>query len=244
MDTNSKNLFFVLTCLTGTDRENIMAQASNLQAPVPSKGTVEYSTFLANFQASPANVLSTLAQFLQNRVNWAISSDLNFQTYLNQFNGAPFIVGVSSGPIQGKDSVHTIVDLINTCFVTAGVPVANRTEIAEQLQLEDLLAGDFEGSPITLSFIVQNMQSSDGNLGLVWKKTTLSVSYYPPEKNGIFDKKVKQLPTYTVVEQGTTISLTAQSASYFKANSEQFLGLGFTNVIDWMANNTTKLTKA
>lgn len=240
MNTNSKNIFFVLTCLTGTDRQLILSQANKLQAPVPAKGTEAYAVFLTNFQNSPGNVLSTIAMFLQTRANWTINSDVNFQGYLNSFNNAPFNSGVTSGPFQGSESVHSITELINTCFTSAGVPLTNRLDIAEQLGLEDLFAGDFEDAPITLSFIVQNMQSSDGNLSLIWKNTTLSISYFPPEKKGIFNNKPKELPTYTVSEKGTIITVQAQTPGYFKSNSEQFLGLGFTNVVDWMKNNTTQ----
>ncbi len=241
MANNSQNQkVLVLTCLTGTDSDKVLAQTQLLQPPVPAKGSADYQTFITRFAASPANIIASVGQFIRQQSGWNIQTGANFQAYLNTFENAPFLTGTGGGTGQVSVNVHDIDSLISNIMDTAGVPTAYRQAVSEQLDLANWFAGDFENSPKGLQLIIQNMVAANGQVSLSWLNTSFSITYFPPEKKGILNKKPTD-PTYKLTGSAMHATANTQPASWFAANAEQLLSLGFTNVTDWINNNSTPI---
>jgi hypothetical protein len=236
------NKFLVTASLTGTDRDAILQQTEELQPPVPDKGTPEYETFLANFGKSPANIVTTTAQFLQDKVGWTISSDTNYQDYLNQYTSAPFVAGMGGSSGTVAFSVHTIDDLLDNIATEARLPASKREALVNEYGLDDWFSGDFEGADKTLQIITQILQSSDGIVTLVFSNLTLKIAYFRPSNFGHLRHKPKDQPTYKVSGGGPVSTITMRQPSYFKQNAANFLGFGLTNVRQWLSNNNTPPT--
>lgn len=234
--TTSNEEFLVITSLTGTDREEVLQRTQGLQPPVPPKGSPDYQTFLQNFIHSPANVISTVSTFLQNRVGWEITSDKNFQDYLNSFNGAPFIAGVGSGTNNVSSTFSNIPDLLLEIYVNANIPKFKRATLEEAYGLQEWFEGDFENTPKSLTIITQNLEANDGNLKLIITKCSFTVSYFPPEKKGF---RIHDQPSYNIVGSCFIVTMTVRTPSFFVQNGAQFLAFGFVNVTTWIKENST-----
>jgi hypothetical protein len=235
MDSNKK--FFVVSSLTGTDRDEVLDQTQKLPPPVPSKGSPAYQSFLTDFMNSPANVISSIAEFLRNRAGWDIASTDNYQAYLNLFNDAPFLSGTGSGITAVSQRANSVRSLLSEILSSAVVPKIKQSKIVDDFGLDNWLKEGFEDDPKSLTIITQNLQSSDGQLILIDSKSELTISYFPPERGGLFDRD--HSPTYKLEGQVATVTLTASTPSYFKDNGEQFLALGLTNVTDWIKSTST-----
>lgn len=230
---NPDSKFLVITSLIGTDKPIVLEQTKELQPPVPPQGNPEYQTFIHNFVHSPANVMSTIASFLQRRAEWDITSPNNFQNYLNSYNGAPFITGYSSGISDSKTEYNSVSSLLSGVYLIANVPTSRQND---EYGLKEWLDGDFEDTPKTLHIITQNLQATGGNLLLLFTQSNFTISYFPPRNTSTINRLN---PTYKLSGNITIATVTIRGAYYFEDNGAQFLPLGFVNVTDWIKKAST-----
>lgn len=228
----------VISSITGSDRTKVLKQTAALPKSAPSKESPDYSDFIAELKKSPANVVSTILKFLQSRASWNINSSANYQAYVNQFDGAPFIERVVSGASDNNtkqnDSVET---LITDILATAMVPNNKRSAISECAELFELFKGDFQNSPKKLHFITQNLDQSDGALSLTLTNYTADVSYIPGKKKLFSDRE--KPPTYESASTVASVVIVIKNEDFFAENIEMFLGFGFTRLDDWIENAST-----
>lgn len=234
ISSNSDNKLLVITSLTGTDQQMVLNQTKGLQPPVPSKGSPNYQVFLKNFLHSPANNISTIANFLREQAKWEINSVENYQNYLNLFNNAPFLVGYSSSNREIKKNYNSVCSLLSGIYAIANVPTQKQDN---EYGLKKFLHGDFENAPKNLTIITQNLQATEGQLILSFTKSNFIISYFPPQ--GI---NISRKPTYKISVDVDITTCTVAGPLYFEQNGEQFLGLGFINVTDWITETSTPIS--
>ncbi|GBF52642.1 hypothetical protein N0824_00491 [Microcystis sp. 0824] len=220
---NSHNKLLVITSLTGTDEKIVLEQTEKLQPPVPSQGDPEYQTFLKNFLNSPANVMSTIADFLRIKAKWKINSIENYQDYLNLFENVPFGSISAGSDLHYKTRHNSVSSLVSETCTIAYVPQSKQKYIYD---LKAFLGDVSEGNPKTLTIITQNLQATDGRLMLLFNKSNFIVSSFRPQ-------------TYNLSAESAIATLTIIGPSYFQQNGAQFLRLGFTNVTDWINKTST-----
>lgn len=235
MEKHINNKLIVVSSLTGTDKALILNQASRLEKPVPSKSSSEYPLFVERFSNSPANVVTTIVKFLQNKANWNINSLDNYQSYLNLFNGAPFVSGYASGVDPLSITVQGALGALTELLSMASVPLGQQTSTIEKFDLEKWLPKDSE-SPKNLSLITQTLTSSDGLLSLTFVNFSGSFKMMRP---GLKIRKPHRR-SYQIEGKKSVVTLNIRGAQYFQANSEAYLNLGLTNVIDWESSTSTK----
>lgn len=235
---NNDSKLIVIASLTGSDKENILEQTKELQPPVPTKGSPAYATFLNDFINSPANVTSTICEFLKEKSHWEVDSETNFQTYINTFDGAPFIASYGSGTMNVSDTFYSIDATINELMVVAKIPPLKTQEIINKEDLKSWLTGDFQNTPKEIVFLIQNLSGSDNQLQLQFVTATLKIEY-TPEKHGIH--LGPKGPSYKITGSQIVANAQLMDSSYFKSNGAQYLSLGFTNVTDWIEANTSSV---
>ena len=231
MSSNSDNKLLVITSLTGTDEKTVLEQTEKLQPPVPSQGSPDYQTFLKNFINSPANVISTIANFLRIQTGWKITSVENYQSYLNSFDNAPFAAGFSGSDLHYKTEYHSVSSLVSGIYTMANVPQKKQEE---EYGLNKFFEEDFEKTTKNLTIITQNLQATEGQLILLFTKCDFIISYFPPQRTGI-----NRQPKYKLSAEAAIGTLTIVGPSYFQQNGGQFLGLGFINVTNWINETST-----
>jgi len=244
MNTPSKSKMglIVVSSLTGSDRKVVLQQTAELPEVTPEKGSAQYETFLARMKKSPANFVSTIMRGLQEKDKWEIATDNNYQDYVNNFNGAPFVIGMGGGTGSSSGFERsTVEDTISNILTTAGVPDRKINDLIEGLKLDDFLGGDFQDDPKTLSFITQNLAQNDGKLTLTFTTYNCTVQYTPGKPKRFSDKK--RPPTYSVEGQIASSDLVLEGKAYFAEKGEQFLGFGLTRVTDWVEAASTPMIK-
>jgi len=221
MPLNSDNKLLVITSLTGTDEKIVLEQTEKLQPPVPSQVSPDYQTFLKNFINSPANVISTIADFLRIKAKWEINSIENYQNYLNLFENVPFGNISISSDLHYKTKHDSVSSLVSEICTIAHVPQNKQKDIFKVFFVEGS-----DGNHNKFTIITQNLQATEGQLMLLFNKSNFIVSSFHPQ-------------TYNLSAESAIATLTIIGPSYFRQNGSQFLRLGFTNVTDWIKKTST-----